>query len=386
MLKEKIKVIHLVNDLGIGGVQKVVFDICSTANLENYDIKIYSLSNKLDFLSSYHLDPRIEIKTFNYKFSESFSLFGYFKKAFLDFSLEKNAAPLVDEILKDKPNILHVHIHPIEMNLGILLQKIANCEILYTQHMLQLNLDSYGTKALGCIFRKNYNKYNLIAVSEGIRDELLKHKLVGKNKKLFLIKNKLNLRLYKPTEKRSKDFISVVYVARIGAPKAHEDLIAAWSKVNNEPVTKKLFLIGPDGMNNQIHELAKKLGVEQSIVFMGAQSEIPALLDECDFAVFPSHREGLPIALLEKMAMKIPVIASDIPQLTAIVKHNINGLVFKCGNADDLAEKIKILLHDKDLRIKLGEKARETIKKGFGSLNIAFENEKAYEEIIASNN
>ncbi len=380
--KDKVKIVHLVNDLSIGGVQKVVLDICSSADLTRYEITIYCLGAALDLVSTYSLDPSIKIKTFAYHYDDDFTLKGYFKHTFFKSVISQKAQDIIDAAIKDKPDIVHCHIHPRELNLGILIQEKIKCGLILTQHMRQLNLNKIGATLLGMIFRKTYRKYNIIAVSKGIEADISAHKLLGKNKRLFLIENKLNLNLYNPKPKKPKDYVSVVYVARIGHPKAHDDLIRAWSKLTDEPIPKKLFLIGPDAMNNQIQMLATELVSDDSVVFMGAQYEVADILNECDFAVFPSHKEGLPISLLEKMAMKLPVIASDIPELTSIVEHNVNGLVFKCGDIDDLAEKIKVLLKDTGLRNELGEKARETVENHFGSKNIAAANELAYETIL----
>ena len=141
-------------------------------------------------------------------------------------------------------------------------------------------------------------------------------------------------------------------------------------------------MVGPDELNGEMQRLAAKLVPDKSIVFTGPKNNITEILSTCDFAVFPSHKEGLPIALLEKMAMGLPVIVSSIPELTSVVKDNINGLVFECGNADDLAKKISLLLADSELREFLGHNARKTIAEKYGSENIALPNELLYEKII----
>ena len=377
----KTKIIHLVSDLGIGGVQKVVLDICSSANLAKYDVSIVTLNNDTDLLQTYKISPQVKIKTFSYQYSTDYSLKSYIKYAFFPSIIAKKSSTIINYIAEENPDILHVHIHPKEVNIGILVQKKINCKIVYTQHITYCTPKSITLNVLGIVLKHTYNKYHLIAVSKSVIQEIKEDKFNAKNKLLFLIENKLNLALFKPQPKKPKDYISVVYVARIGSPKAHKDLIEAWSMIDSS-IKKKLFLVGPDGLNNQIQELAKKIVPDDSIVFMGAQFQIAEILNECDFAVFPSHKEGLPIALLEKMAMKLPVIVSDIKELTDIVEDGKNGLVFKCGNPNDLAGKISILLKDANLRKQLGKKARQTVEEKFGSNNIALDNEKAYEEIL----
>lgn len=381
MSESKIKVIHLVSDLGIGGVQKVVLDICSSADLEKYKISIFTLGPSSDLVATYLLPPEIEIRYFNYEYSTDYSLIGYFKHTFFTKEIAAKGAQIIDALVTEKPTILHLHIHPRELNLGILVQKKTNCELVYTQHLLRLNPGGFSLKLLGYIFRKTFHKYHIVAVSQSTYDEIIQYKLLGSDKILALIENKLNLKLFHPLSKKTSDFISIVYVARIGAPKAHSELIVAWSKLNDS-IKKKLILVGPDELNGEMQRLAAKLVPDKSIVFTGPKNNITEILCTCDFAVFPSHKEGLPIALLEKMAMGLPVIVSSIPELTSVVKDNINGLVFECGNADDLAKKISLLLADSELREFLGHNARKTIAEKYGSENIALPNELLYEKII----
>ena len=380
---KKTKVIHLVPDLGVGGTQKVVLDICSSANLNQYDVSIYTLNKDIELLSTYQLSPEIKIKTYTYQYSLNYSLLSYFKHFLFTKFVKRNGAQLINDIIGEKPDILHLHIHPRELRIGILIQQKTNCELVFTQHLLRLNQKSLSLNILGVIYRIVFKKYNIIAISKGTYDEIINHKLLGKDKKLTRIENKLNINLYKPKPKIKREYTSVVYVARIDYPKGHEDLIVSWSKINSKH-KKKLILVGPDGLNNKIQDLTKKLILDNSVVFMGTQYQITDILNECDFAVFPSYQEGLPIALLEKMAMELPIVVSDIPELTSIVKDNVNGIVFKCGNTDDLAAKISLLIENIELRKKLGNKARKTVLENYGSKNIAMPNEIFYEKVLHS--
>jgi glycosyltransferase involved in cell wall biosynthesis len=382
MKNSKIKIIHLVSDLGIGGVQKVVLDICDTADLNKYDISIYCLNNKTELVPTYSLSSAIKIKTFSYTYSEKYSIFEYIKYTFFKRILLKKATPIIDSIINEEPDILHVHLNAKELNIGILVAKQIKCQLIYTQHLVRFNHSSLGLRLLAFILRYVYRKYHLVAVSNSVFDELNLYNLIGKNKSLTLIENKLNLNKYKPQLKKIKEYTAVVYVARIGYPKGHAELINAWSKLQMEPTRKKLILVGPDEMNNQIQDLARNLVHDDSVVFMGPRLDIAEILTECDFAVFPSFKEGLPIALLEKMAMELPVIISDIPELMEIVQDSFNGLTFKCGDPDSLAEKITILLQNRELRIRLGQNARKTVIDRFGSENIALPNEKVYEMVM----
>jgi glycosyltransferase involved in cell wall biosynthesis len=381
----KIKVVHVVPDLGIGGTQKVVLNICSSADLNKYDITIFSLNNQLELLSENKLSEKINIIYSQYNYAQDFSLIGYFKRLnFNKYICTKNEA-IIKQIISEKPDILHLHIIPIELNLGIIVAKATTCKLIFTDHLKRLEFKGLKNYLLGFALRKIYREYNLIAVSSGIYDLIVYHKLVGKYKNIALIENKLNLNHFVPCVNYYVDELNVIYVARLAHPKGHKELIEAWSVISKNNLDARLLLAGPDDFNGQLQLNAKQFGVENTIHFMGPQSNILSVLEKCHIGVFPSFKEGLPIALLEKMAMALPVLVSDISELTSIVTHNENGLVFKCGDVNDLAEKLHLLLNDGNLRKRLGKNARLTIEKKFGSNNIALPNELFYEKILHSN-
>lgn len=382
---KKLKIVHLVSDLGIGGAQKVALDICSSADLEKYDVSIVTIMSRVELLSSYELDPRVKVKVLSCEVDPDFSHWGYAKRTFRPSVLRRQLGAVIDVAAAIGPDLVHCHLVPRELDLGVAISRRAGCELLYTQHQPHFGRKTLGTVLTGTLLRANYRKYNLIAVSQAVSEEIRRYDFLGKNKQLFLIENKLNLGRYKAKPKPKSGQVKVVYVARIARLKGHDDLISAWGRLAKDgPNVRKLLLVGPDEMGHLMHKLADELGVGRSIEFVGPSLSVTDILNDADVAVFPSHQEGLPISLLEKMAMGLPVLVSDIPALTAVVQDNVNGLVFKCGDADDLAQKLGQLIADSCLRRRLGEAARLRVEERFGSFNIASASEAAYQQIFSN--
>ena len=75
----------------------------------------------------------------------------------------------------------------------------------------------------------------------------------------------------------------------------------------------------------------------------------------CSLFVLPSRTEAMGRVLIEAMACKKPIVASNVDGIPTIVKNDFNGLLFESENVDDLAEKIDRLLGNKDLAKKLAE-------------------------------
>lgn len=383
MVKQKIA--FLVPNLGIGGVQRVVLDIITTLNLEKYDVALFSLTEDTDILSQYKLPSHFKIYNFNIKDDDLYTFWGYFKSAYFAGKCKKKYSEVIKSIVDFNPSIIHSHLHQKDLLFGVIINKILHCKLIYTIHVSNFPKHSKGLILLAAILRPLYRQYNLIAVSKGIESEISSFRLLARKKRMMLIENKINLKKYNPIVEPSiyeEECVKVVYVARIGYPKAHEDLIKAWALLNDIKIKKELILIGPNLMGEKFVSFVKDTVNDNSVSILGSQNNIIDFLQNSDIAVFPSHQEGLPLALLEKMAMALPVIVSDITSLKNVVDDGVNGMYFKCGDFYDLADKIKYLILNKAERIRLGTNARSKVREFYGSENIAAMNEDFY--IIAT--
>ncbi len=384
--KNKIKIVYLLNSLEIGGTQKVVLDLCINVDLEKFDITIVVLSRNYDILSQYQLPLWIKIIYTDYLFENNYSLRSHLKLALFKKITQKRAKQVLKIISDIKPDILHLHTTPRELLIGILAQNQIHCELVYTDHLVRLKQNEYKWYIqflLIRIFRRLYKYYNLIAVSKTVEFTIKQFDWFNNNKTFKLIENTIDLKTFTPKNKKQKNYISVVYVARLESIKGHFDLLEAWKKIDS-PVNKKLFIVGDGVLRERIEHFIAESKLENSVVLLGKRNDIYEILNEADIAVFPSHNEGLPLSLLEKMAMELPIVASDTNELSSIIINNFNGLLFKCGNSDDLAKKLSIFLADEPLRKQLGKNARETVIKDF-SINTAEQNEKFYLSVLDKN-
>ena len=384
--KNKIKIVYLLNSLEIGGTQKVVLDLCINVDLEKFDITIVVLSRNYDILSQYQLPLWIKIIYTDYLFENNYSLRSHLKLALFKKITQKRAKQVLKIISDIKPDILHLHTTPRELLIGILAQNQIHCELVYTDHCVRLKQNEYKWYIqflLIRIFRRLYKYYNLIAVSKTVEFTIKQFDWFNNNKTFKLIENTIDLKTFTPKNKKQKNYISVVYVARLESIKGHFDLLEAWKKIDS-PVNKKLFIVGDGVLRERIEHFIAESKLENSVVLLGKRNDIYEILNEADIAVFPSHNEGLPLSLLEKMAMELPIVASDTNELSSIIINNFNGLLFKCGNSDDLAKKLSIFLADEPLRKQLGKNARETVIKDF-SINTAEQNEKFYLSVLDKN-
>jgi len=105
--------------------------------------------------------------------------------------------------------------------------------------------------------------------------------------------------------------------------------------------------------------------------YLGARNDIPQLLKASYLLALPSYKEGFPRTVLEAMSMAKAVIASDVTGCNEAVKDGYNGLLCKVKDANDLADKIKILLNDEALCARLGQNGRNWTVSEFDEKQIA---------------
>ena len=155
----------------------------------------------------------------------------------------------------------------------------------------------------------------------------------------------------KPSEESDK------YVLFLGYPwylKGVDILIKAFKLVSNEFPEYRLKIVGFCPDKSYFEKLAQgndKIELCNSVF----HDEAIKLMSRCGLFVLPSRTEGMGRVLLEAMASKKPIIASNVDGIPYYTKHGFNGLLFESENVEDLAEKIKIILSNPDYAKKLAE-------------------------------
>ena len=126
-------------------------------------------------------------------------------------------------------------------------------------------------------------------------------------------------------------------------------------------------------------DLGDKFRLIESAEVGGNHSDLMKFLRNADVFTLPSFVEGLPISLLEAMALKIPVISTNVYAIPEAVKDNETGILIEAGNSKSLADGILKLKNDVDLRKKLAENGQKWVLANFNEKSvaeIAFENYK----------
>jgi len=361
---DMIKIGFIVNNLVVGGVSKVLIDLCNHLPKEKFEIHLLVLSSEQEMLKQMSLNENVKIHTFKYDFNQSYSLYSYLKNSFYLKGSAARAQPVIEKALALNLAILHFHTLPRQLVIGILARKkIPHLKLVFTDHLVRFPKGQYRLyqkNLLAIAYNKLYRECYVITVSKAVFDNVMENKLIANHNQIKLLPNSIKIENYR----RSKNIASIaenrfIYVARINHHKGQDTLIEAWKLIKN-PNKGKLFIVGPDESDGRIPGLAKN---DHSIVFTGSISNINEFLDNSTVAIFPSQQEGLPISLLEKMAYELPVICSNIPELTSIIEDQKHGLHFELDNIDQLAEKLEYAINHKNELIEMGKNARIKVEK-----------------------
>jgi len=126
----------------------------------------------------------------------------------------------------------------------------------------------------------------------------------------------------------------------------------------------KLVILGEGHLRDRLTELARKLGMERRVKFLGWQKAPERVIKNAEMFVLSSRFEGFPNSLLEAMSLGKAVISYDCPTGPGdIITHDVNGILVEPENIRELANAISKLMENSQLRKTLGNNARESIKK-----------------------
>lgn len=139
----------------------------------------------------------------------------------------------------------------------------------------------------------------------------------------------------------SENCAVLVSVGELSPSKNHLVAIEAMAKLRDLPVA--YLVCGTGSMEKKLRRRVRELQLEERVCFAGYVEQIPAVLQQCDCFFFPSGREGLPVAVMEAMAVGLPVIAADIRGVHDLLTDTKGGYLLDGFSPEDYAAKVREL-------------------------------------------
>jgi glycosyltransferase involved in cell wall biosynthesis len=155
----------------------------------------------------------------------------------------------------------------------------------------------------------------------------------------------------------------VICVGRLVPAKGQHILIQAMARLRDAGVSVRLRLVGDGPDRPSLEAQTRRLGLDDRIIFEGAVNadRVAALYQHADIFALASFAEGIPIVLMEAMAMEIPCVTTRITGIPELIRGDLDGILVAPSDDEELAEAIRRLVDDPALRRTLGRAGRERV-------------------------
>jgi colanic acid/amylovoran biosynthesis glycosyltransferase len=167
----------------------------------------------------------------------------------------------------------------------------------------------------------------------------------------------------RPDGRESADPLRILNVGRLHPVKGHAVLLEALALLLGMGIAAELTIVGDGDRRGALERLAATLGVADSVAFAGSvgQHEIRGFYERADVFCLPSLGEGIPVVLMEAMAMRLPVVSSSIMGIPELVDDGVGGLLVPAGRADQVAAALRRLADDPELCERLAKHAHQKV-------------------------
>lgn len=188
----------------------------------------------------------------------------------------------------------------------------------------------------------------------------------GVSQEIRVIRNFVNCEIYRPARKgkRESPFIpdgkkALMHLSNFRPVKRVQDCIRILAEVL-KAVPAHLLMVGDGPERGPAEQLARALGVERHVSFLGKQNHVERLIPLADVMLLPSQLESFGLAVLEGMACGVPAVATNVGGLTELVSHGVDGYLEPVGDIAAQSARVIELLTNEELHERVAAAARYT--------------------------
>jgi glycosyltransferase involved in cell wall biosynthesis len=368
----QITVLWVMKELAIGGAERLLLEIAPALSgaVEFFPVVVFD-------------DPRT--------YEDAYGAAG-FKPRTLDasgpFDLRwmRRIRVLAEEL---GPDVVHLHL-PYVGALGRIALRGGGRPIVYTEHNLWSSYRPLTRLANAMSFGMNQA---VIAVSGAVQREIFAS-LAGRRAadRVRVVQNGVSVdEVRREANAQSHSWVKSVVthpaygtVSHLRLSKGVDVLIRASLRVRSELPTAMGYVVGTGEDTRRLD--GERRALNAPIQLLGTRNDARGLMDAFDVFVLPSRVEGLPVALLEAMALGKPIVATPAGGVSEALTNGESGLIVDIGDEVGLADAIVTLLKDPDLGRCLGARAREVVQLGFSAETMAQSYLDVYRTVLGEKN
>lgn len=378
-MEPSIRVVLLTTTVDFGGIEKVVLTLFRhiDRDVEFFPIVFARTDNRdrtfLDQLEGLGFSPRMLYVNEN---------------RLLVLNPVRNVAETIAILRKERFDLIHSHGYRADL-IALPLARYFGVPVVSTCHGFTSNdrrLSLYAR--LNVMFLRCFNR--VIAVSARMRDDLVDKGL--KLSRIDVIPNAVESvcdtaiqsarQSLRDRLKIKEDEFTFGFVGRLSEEKGLAYLLGALGRRPPAESRWRLLVVGDGPRRRELEESAAQAGLADHVVFAGFHSDASPWFSAMDAFVLPSLTEGTPMALLEAMAHRVPVIASAVGGVPAILSDRVNGLLVPPADTEALSQALCDLASDEELRRTLSRAGHETVRDRYDVRPWAAKTRSVYEQAL----
>ncbi len=226
-----------------------------------------------------------------------------------------------------------------------------------------------------------YSRYTrIICVNRKVEERLIRW-IPQAKKRTIVVDKGISIPSSKKTQPKKYD---TIFVGRLVPAKGVDILLESLAKLKSSETITKAIIVGDGPLKDSLIKKANKLHITHIVTFLGERSDTTELLRMSRLFVLPSKWEGTPSALLEAMAVELPVVATAVGGVPEVIVNGVDGMLVPPRNPELLANAMEKVLTDQQLANRLGKRARQKIEKNYSIEKYANRILEIFEELVAS--
>jgi glycosyltransferase involved in cell wall biosynthesis len=352
----KIKVLHLITSLEVGGAQYGLLLGLPRFNSEKYEHIVCSLMDRIQMAEQFQ-QAGIEVRSLGLKTK-------------IDFSVAIRLRSLLKEV---KPDVLHTYLLHSNV-LGRIVGRLTGVPTIIGSERTIGQARYWGR-----LLTKLTNPLtDAVEVNSQTGAIVIEDSLGVPREKIELVKSGVNLDEFsKPTKGAEirtelgliQDQHLVLYVGRLRPVKGVEFGIRAFALVKNKRPNLYMALAGEGEQLCKLQNLVNDLGINNHVKFLGVRNDLPDLLAAADSILIPSLNEGFPRTAIEAMAAGKPIVATRVGGIPEAIIDGKTGILVPAKDIPAMAEALISLIDDALLRERLGAAGAKLAKKNYSINN-----------------
>jgi glycosyltransferase involved in cell wall biosynthesis len=369
------KVLHIISSGGMYGAEAVILNMSRTLNECSHRSVLGVFSNSAN--------PNLQLHENGLREGIESHLIP------CDGQIDRTViASIRDLVARTQADVVHAHGYKADVYVYFALRRSGTPLVSTCHNWIK---DGPLVSFYGMVDRLVLRNYaGIVAVSNEVKQRLLNAGV--KAQKIHLIRNGIDLRPFAKAipslreDTNADQTLIVGWIGRLSPEKGVDIFLHAAARVLTECPATKFVVVGEGPEQDTIEALIDELKIRESVSLVGRRDDMPSVYASLDVMVSSSRQEGLPMAILEGMASRLPLVATAVGDVPNVVLDGRTGLIVPPENVDLLASAITDLLRNATRREQLGASARKLIEEEFSADRMTAEYLRVYEEAVAGGN